>query len=121
MADSLTFGKVELVASTEEAPAVAEPISETPFRILVIGDFRGRSNRGPGEGLAGRRPVRVDRDDLDQVLAGLGVELHLPVVENDVAAVVLRFRELEDFRPERIYEQVDAFRALRELRRKLSD
>jgi type VI secretion system protein ImpC len=124
MADSFSFGKTELVASTERTEAPTELDPGTPFHIAVIGNFSGRVDRGPaetGRGLAGRGSCRIDRDNFDEVMAGLGIELRLPIPEGEGARVVLRFRELEDFHPDRIYGQVDAFRALREVRRKLDD
>src|SRR5262245_5828062 len=124
MADSFSFGKIELVASTEAAAVPVELGPTTPFRILVIGDFSGRANRGPteaGTGLATRRPLRIDRDNFDQVLARLGVELRLPLADGGDTRIALQFRELEDFHPDRIYERLDAFRTLREIRRKLNN
>ena len=71
--------------------------------------------------LAARRPLRIDRDDFDRVMANLGVELHLPVPGGGVEQIALRFRELEDFHPDRIYGRTEAFGALRDLRRRLDD
>ena len=65
------------------------------FPILLLGDFSGRVNRRVRDGLAGRRPVPVDRDNLDDVIASCAVGLDLPGAR-------LRFRELEDFHPDRI-------------------
>src|SRR4051794_4179793 len=124
MAKSFSLGKVELVASTETAEAPAERAPGMPFHIAVIGDFSGRASRDgveAGRGMAGRRPHRIDRDDFDRVMAGLGVELRLPVLGAGDARIVLRFRELEDFHPDRIYEQAEVFRALRGLRQRLKD
>ena len=72
MPGPITFGKLEVdvVSTMEERRAMPEP--ETPFRILIMGDFSGRSNRSiieSGSALASRRPILVDRDNFDAVLA----------------------------------------------------
>ena len=47
------------------------PEAETPFRMLVIGDFCGRANRALDKSanpLTGLKPIWVDRDTIDEVL-----------------------------------------------------
>src|SRR5437867_1160785 len=58
------------------------PDPETPFRMLVLGDFSGREHRGISQtssALASRRPIGIDTDNLDSAMSKLGVELHLRV------------------------------------------
>ncbi len=110
-----SFGKVEIDVDAEGEPVLERPDPDTPFRILILGDFTGRANRGILESkLAKRRPVLVDRDNFEEVLEKLAPELRLPWGS-------VRFRELEDFHPDRIFERLELFRALRETREKLSD
>ena len=103
-------------AATQELP-YEEPFAEDmPFRIAVLGDFSGRANRSiveTGRALATRRPLRIDRDNVDDVIARLAPELELSL--GDVRATV-RFAELDDFHPDRLYERLPALRALRETR-----
>ena len=96
---------------------------KTPFRILILGDFSCRANRNifDIEDLPDRRPLLVDRDNLDEVMARLGVEIYLPILGNDNPPALIRFAELEDFHPDRIFERVDVFQALRDIRKKLDD
>lgn len=68
---------------------------DVPFHILILGDFSGRKNRGLQAPLAGRQPVMVDRDNFDRVLSGFQAELKLP-------DHLLKFREIEDFHPDRL-------------------
>ncbi|MGH7247400.1 MAG: type VI secretion system contractile sheath small subunit, partial [Pseudomonadota bacterium] len=84
-----------------------EPIAdaETPFRILILGDF----------GAAAARPIAIDRDNFDDVLSRFGVTLEIPVEG------VLRFSSLDDFHPDALYARLDAFRALRQARERLED
>jgi type VI secretion system protein ImpC len=106
----------------DETSGMPEP--ETPFRVCILGDFSGRVNRGifeTGSALASRRLLVVDRDNFDDVLAKLGVEIHLPIAGNDSPPVTIRFTELDDFHPDRIFEHLEVFQALKETRKKLED
>ena len=123
MARGVSFGRLDfkLVGSSEKSKGRQEP--ETPFRILVLGDFSGRASRDlldPGA-LARRRPILVDRDNLEEVMAGLGVEIRLSVGGPDRSPVSLGFSELEDFHPDRIFERLEVFQTLKETRQKLVD
>lgn len=125
MVTPVSFGTLDfkIVSSMEEEPqGVPEP--ETPFRIAIFGDFSGRASRGvfdPGSALIARRPVLVDRDNFDEVLAGMGVEIHVPVAGKDSPPVAIRFTELDDFHPDTIFERLEVFQALRDTRTKLDD
>src|SRR5258708_2608938 len=83
------------------------PDSDTPFRILVLGDF--------GATAASARPVFIDRDNFDQVMGRLNVGLELP------GAGALRFKELDDFHPDHLFESLELFHGLRELRARVED
>jgi type VI secretion system protein ImpC len=125
MAKDISFGKFEVGLTAGRVPeGGAEPAGGDLFRIAVLGDFTGRASRGvleTGIKLAGRKPVRVDRDNFDDVMARLGVELHLPVAGSNGGHLVLRFKELDDFRPDRLFPNVEIFQSLRETRRKLNN
>ena len=99
------------LTSTMEEPRRAAPDADSPFRILVLGDFSGRESRGlldPGDLGFDRRPVRVDRDNRDDVLEGMGVDVRLQLVEGG-PFITLPLRRLEDFHPDRIFDQAAAF------------
>jgi hypothetical protein len=92
------------------------------FRLALLGDFSGRANAGrieTGAALAGRRPVRVDVDNLDDVLARQKLTLALPLDEQG-GAVAVPVASLDDFHPDQLVENVELFGQLRELRRNLS-
>lgn len=101
MTNKSDFGEVHLDVNPGARPSAAMLEPETPFRILLLGDFSGRSG-------ATWRPVEVDRDNFEEVLAGVA-----PGFSG------MRFQELDDFHPDRIYRQNKLFQALREVRRKL--
>jgi type VI secretion system protein ImpC len=98
---------VVLEAEADAAPAKVTD-SDTPFRILILGDFSGRANRKRSEGLAGRRPVAVDLDNFDEVMQQMPVVLRLPGAH-------LRFRELDDFHPDHIHRNAEFFQKISEL------
>lgn len=111
------FGRIELEAGPQSQPAAVLE-TEAPFRILILGDFSGRAHRGlceTGAALARRPILRVDRDNLDQVLARLAPSLALG------PHVRISFRELEDFHPDRLYASLEIFRRLHAARDRLAD
>ena len=97
--------------SSEQAVGQEVPKPETPFRIAVLGDFSGRSNRGlagSSEEVGRRKPRKIDRESLDGVMAKLEPSLLLPVGP-DGATVELSFRSIDDFHPDAISQAVEAF------------
>jgi type VI secretion system protein ImpC len=119
-----SFGEIRLdVTAGREQPQV-RPDAETPFRIAILGDFSGRANRGlseSGDALAVRRPLMIDRDNFDSALAQIAPRLQLMPGGEDGFRVSLRFADLDDFHPDRLFEQVQIFQKLRETREKLND
>jgi len=95
----------------DESDAVLEPDGK-PFRILLIGDFSGRAWRtdAPKPSL---KPVRVDRDNFEEVMEALPVTV-------DLGKQVLAFRELEDFHPDSLFRRVEVFSQLPEPERPIA-
>jgi len=124
MSNRPSFGEIHLdVTAGREQPQV-RPEAETPFRIAILGDFSGRANRGlseSGDALARRRPLLIDRDNFDSVLAKLAPRLELASGGEGGFRISLQFADLEDFHPDRLFEQVEIFRKLREMLQKLND
>ncbi|HZY58892.1 MAG TPA: type VI secretion system contractile sheath large subunit, partial [Candidatus Binataceae bacterium] len=98
------FSEVHL--ETEAAPDAVQLDADRPFRILLVGDFSGRSWRAGASRWF--EPLGIDRDNFDEVLEGMNVRL-------DLHGIDLSFRELEDFHPDRIYQSAAIFRRLDEL------
>lgn len=93
-----------------------QPPAFGPFRIALIGDFSGRTNRGvieTGRAIATRRPVRVDRDSLDDAIARVAPRLELNLGSADQRFDV-GFASLDDFHPDSLYQRLPRFRALRD-------
>jgi type VI secretion system protein ImpC len=96
--------------------ANGDSADDTPFCIALLGDFSGRANHGIVEGgrtLASRHAIRIDRDNVDDVLGRLAPELRVTVGDT---RTTIEFFELDDFHPDRLYVRLPAFRALRETR-----
>ncbi len=124
MPKPISFGEIgfNLVSSMEDVPKSQEQTGV--FRIAVLGDFSGRGNRGlvrTGRELAALRPVLVDRDCFDTVIARLGVEIRIAVLGDEAPPVRISFAELDDFHPDRLYRDLEVFQAMRESRKILLD
>jgi type VI secretion system protein ImpC len=122
MSKPISFGKIEVnvVSTMEETHGAPEP--DTPFRIGILGDFSGRSNRGIIDpALANRRTLMVDRDNLDEALKKLDVQINIPILGKELPPVTIRFSELDDFHPDSLFERLEVFEALRETRKGIKD
>lgn len=99
------------ISTGEDVEESPRPDPDTPFQILVAGDFTG------GAGSA-RKAIPIDRDTLEAVFTALS-----PAIEIPFGGMPLRieFREFEDFHPDRLFERLPPFAALRDLRRRLSN
>src|SRR5581483_5833025 len=96
-----------------------KPLESTPFRVLVLGDFSGRGLRASaGPQPIATKPVFVDRDNIDQVMAKMQPEVVLRLQENS-PLLPLRFTELEDFHPDQLFRKLELFEGLRDLRQQL--
>ncbi len=99
------------------------PDGDSPFRILVMGDFSGRGQRGEcdPQGLANRPVLTVDVDNFDQLLSRLAPSVYLQPRASVQAETLVEFRSLDDFHPDRLYRDLPIFRGLRETRARLLD
>ena len=124
MSKPISFGEldIQIVASMNEARS--KPETETPFRICILGDFSGRANRSmieQGSVLSDLRAIEIDRDNIDEVMSKLDIEIHLSFGKDESTPFSVRFSELDDFHPDHLLERLEVFRALRETRKKLKD
>ncbi|MFZ0017467.1 MAG: type VI secretion system contractile sheath large subunit [Acetobacteraceae bacterium] len=105
--------------SISRAPRAAS--AGAKFRLALLGDFSGRANAGrleTGAALAARKPIKVDVDNIDQVIERMQLSLALPLAE-DGGAVTVPIRSLDDFHPDQLAENVELFEQLLDLRRRL--
>ncbi len=82
------------------AQAVEIP-PETPFRILVLANLRGDRPLDPKTD-RGWRPLTIDRDNFEEILARMRPTLTLDDVSADGAPIELEFDELDAFHPDRL-------------------
>jgi type VI secretion system protein ImpC len=99
-----------LDVAPEEKTQPKSVSGQTPFRIALLGDFSARSNRVD---LRQRRPVRVDLDNADDVLARMDARLELPGPD---APIRIRFESFDDFHPDSLHQKVELFRQLERMR-----
>jgi type VI secretion system protein ImpC len=115
MAYEVNFGTMRVGASKPAARKLGS------FRIAVLGDFSARANSGKldtGVSLAGRKPLKVDCDNLDATLKRLAVKLRLPMgAEGGV--VELAVNSMDDLHPDQLYSSLPIFSELSGLRQRL--
>jgi type VI secretion system protein ImpB len=92
---------------------------ELPLKMLFIGDYTGRADPRP---LEERKPINIDKDNFQQVLAEQNLSLSMSVPDTlsgepgSNLSVSLKFKRLNDFGPEAVAEQVPELKKLLELR-----
>jgi len=93
------------------------------MRILVLGDFSGRRNRGveSADDLATRPIARIDQDNFSATLRKFSLRLTLGTGGGQFAGLPVTFDTLEDFHPDSLYRSLAPFLALRESRARLLD
>jgi len=95
--------RVQIGSEPEEDFATNQ---DTPFHIVLIGDWRGAGQTPDGVPLPRRRPVAIDRDEYDAVLRGLDVQIN-------IGGESYPIRELDDFHPDSLYRKVPLVEAIR--------
>lgn len=102
-------------------------LKELPFVMGILGDFTGQPEE-PLEKLKDRKFTEINPDNFDEVLANMKPHLAYRVdnkltddPEAGQLAVDLNFRELDDFDPDQVAQQIPAIRKLLELRQQLAD
>ncbi|SOB97524.1 type VI secretion system protein ImpB [Alloalcanivorax xenomutans] len=115
--------RVQLTYDVEKGDAIEQ--KELPFVVGVLGDFSGNPEE-PQPKVKDRKFVNVDMDNFDEVMAGMAPRAVYRVPnklteEGGEFGVELKFKSMEDFRPEAVVEQVEPLRRLLESRTKLAD
>ncbi|MCE3261409.1 MAG: tssB [Pseudoduganella sp.] len=114
--------RVQMTYDVEVGDAMEN--KELPFVVGVMGDFGGNPD-APHKRLKERNFVNVDSNNFDEVLAGVEPVLRFQAPNRlggeGEFPVELRFRAMQDFRPEAIVRQVEPLGKLLEARGKLAD
>ena len=98
---------------------------DIPLVVGVFADLSGQPEK-PLPRLKDRKFTEIDRDNFDQVLAKQEPRLAYRVDnkltdDNSRLGVELKFRQLADFDPDKVVNQVEPLRKMLELRNKLSN
>ena len=115
MAYEVNFGTMRVATSKPAAKKTGR------FRIALLGDFSARANSGKldtGAELGGRKPLKVDCDNVDATIKRLGVKLRLPLGA-DGGAVELAVNSMDDLHPDQLYSNLPIFSELSGLRQRL--
>ncbi len=100
-----------------------KPTGTDRFRIALLGDFSGRANKGElaiGDALASRKPLKVDVDNIDDVIGRLNIEISLPL-GGDEGATRIEISSIDDFHPDELYDNLEIFEELAGLRQRLNN
>jgi len=101
---------------------------ELPLKMLVMGDFTDRENDKP---LDERKAINIDKDNFNDVMEGQGLSLDIAVPnhlskakdgeeEESKLSTTLKFKNMRDFEPDKIVEEVPELKKLLDLRDALS-
>lgn len=103
----------------------SKEVKELPFVVGVLGDFSAASELEKTK-LKDKKFINVDLDNIDEVMESLSPKAKFQV-ENTLTEgggyieVDLTFESMEDFRPEKIAQQIDPLKKLVEARERLTD
>jgi type VI secretion system protein ImpB len=99
---------------------------ELPLVVGILADLAGKPET-PLPPVKFRKFVEIDRDNFNDVMASIAPRLAFPVdnkLQDDDGSkfnVELKFRRLDDLRPESLVQQVEPLRKLFEARQRLND
>lgn len=117
--------RVQITYDVETGGAIEK--KELPFVVGVMADLSGqRDSERPLPKVKERKFVEIDRDNFNDVMAGIAPRLSFRVpnaLQNDgtMLSVNLGFAEIDDFGPVQVLQQVSGLKELYEARKKLSD
>ncbi|MFD2365704.1 type VI secretion system contractile sheath small subunit [Pseudoduganella sp. GCM10020061] len=115
--------RVQMTYDVEIGDAIEN--KELPFVVGVVGDF-GADPDVERKRLKDRHFVNIDSGNFDEVLGGVAPAASFRV-PNQIDGkggefpVRLQFRQMADFRPESVVQQVEPLRRLLDARTKLAD
>jgi type VI secretion system protein ImpB len=125
MADSFQneIPKARVNITLDLDPNGAQVKQELPMKMLAMGDF---SNGQAEDQLVDRRRIDLNKNNFNEVLSSLSPKLSIQVPNKitpneDEINCNLTFKELKDFAPENIVEQVPALNKLLAMRHVLKD
>ena len=115
--------RVQITYDVETGGAIEK--KELPLIVGILADLAGKQEN-PMLPIKARKFVEIDRDNFNDVLASITPRLTFQVdnkLKDDDSKlnVELKFKKLDDFRPEQVVLQVEPLRKLFEARQRLND
>ena len=115
--------RVQITYDVETGGAIEK--KELPLVVGILADLAGKQEN-PMLPIKARKFVEIDRDNFNDVMASIAPRLAFQVdnklVDDDTKMnVELKFKKLDDFRPEQLVMQVEPLRKLFEARQRLND
>jgi type VI secretion system protein ImpB len=115
--------RVQISYDVETGGAIEK--KELPLVVGILADLAGKPD-GPMLPIKQRKFVEIDRDNFNDVMGSIAPRLAFQVdnkLQDDDTKmnVELRFKKLDDLRPEAVVQQVDTLRKLFEARQRLND
>ncbi|WP_086931406.1 type VI secretion system contractile sheath small subunit [Agarilytica rhodophyticola] len=103
----------------------AQVEKELPFVMGVMGDYSGDNAEGK-KTLKDRKFSQIDRDNFNDLMGKVNPQVNLKVdntIQDDGSqmSVNLDFKNMEDFEPHKLVEQIEPLKKLMETRNKLRD
>lgn len=100
-------------------------VKELPFVVGVLGDFSAASELEKTK-LKDKKFINVDLENIDEVIESLAPRANYQVdntltEEGGKMSVDLTFKSMDDFRPEKVVQQVDPLKKLVAARERLTD
>jgi type VI secretion system protein ImpB len=94
---------------------------ELPLKLLMVGDYTGKPS---DETVEDRAPVNIDKDNFNDVMAGMKLSLDVNVTDtldedNESMPVHLEFKSMNDLSPDSVAKQVPELDSMLEMRRAL--
>jgi type VI secretion system protein ImpB len=120
--DRVRAPRVQITYDVEIGDSIE--MKEIPFVMGVLADLSGKPDE-PLPRLKDRKFIEIDRDNFNDVLEGMKPRVAFKV-DNKLSgddtklAVELRFKSIDDFRPENVVTQIEPLAKLLEARQRLS-
>ena len=115
--------RVQISYDVETGGAIEK--KELPLVVGILADLAGKPETAMLP-IKARKFVEIDRDNFNDVLASIAPRLAFQVnnrLKDDDSKmnVELKFRKIDDFRPEQVVQQIEPLRKLFEARQRLND
>ena len=116
--------RVQISYDVETGGAIEK--KELPLIVGILADLAGKPET-PMVPIKARKFVEIDRDNFNDVMASISprlafqVDSKLKEGDDSKMNVELKFKKLDDLRPEQVVQQVETLRKLFEARQRLND